>query len=205
MSDGSTDANSSGGDVASAPVVADVNPVEMALPAASATEVVAAPVAAQVESVPAPEPVAVPVVESSVPEVTQVEVAADPGEIAEASHGAGTPTAPQSSANSVANPVSAPAPAPAPVAEPPVVAQPAPVSSVRSILAKGLETIRFRKRVKLEKIVDLARKEGSIKNDDVEKLLHVSDSTAERYLRQLVLEGKLHRSGETTNIVYKPV
>mgnify|MGYP003395643963 CR=1 FL=1 len=69
------------------------------------------------------------------------------------------------------------------------------ISTVTDSFRRGLEKIRFNKRAKLEKIVALAQKKRSMVNDDVEKLLRVSDSTATRYLAQLVQEGKLTVSG----------
>lgn len=70
--------------------------------------------------------------------------------------------------------------------------------------------VRFREKVierkskKLEKIVALALKDKQITNDDVEKLLHVSDATATRYLQELVRQGRLKRSGTTSGITYEP-
>jgi len=96
---------------------------------------------------------------------------------------------------------------PAPVApQAPQVAQavPTPVQpSIKSYLQSALEKIRFKKQAKLDKIVALAQKKGRITNDDVEKLLHVSDSTAQRYLMQLVREGRLKRSGNTISTEYQ--
>ncbi len=40
-------------------------------------------------------------------------------------------------------------------------------------------------------------KKGAVTNDDVEKLLHVSDATATRHLAQLAKEGLLRMSGST--------
>jgi len=51
--------------------------------------------------------------------------------------------------------------------------------------------------------LELAKKKGEITNDDVEKLLHVSDDTATRYLFQLVKEGKLLRVGRPKKAKYK--
>ena len=45
----------------------------------------------------------------------------------------------------------------------------------------------------------------TIKNDDVEKLLRVSDSTAQRYLGQLVREGKLRRVGALKQPTYESI
>lgn len=95
-----------------------------------------------------------------------------------------------------------PPPTPAPAPQPVVVIQQA---NPRSFLAKALEKIQFRKRAKLEKIVRLALEKKSITNDQVEKLLHISDSTAERYLGQLVKEEKLQKIGKTSTARYEPV
>ena len=74
--------------------------------------------------------------------------------------------------------------------------------------------IQFRKRAKLEKIVKLATEKTldhggsgkkSITNDQVQKLLYVSDATASRYLLQLVKEGKLKKVGPDGRARYEPV
>ena len=66
-----------------------------------------------------------------------------------------------------------------------------------SLLAKARETIQFRKRRKLEKIMSMFLNQRTITNDKVEKLLHVSDATATRYLDQLEKEGKVKQEGRT--------
>ena len=66
-----------------------------------------------------------------------------------------------------------------------------------SLLAKAREAIQFRKRKKLEKIMGMFLKQANITNDDVEKLLHVSDATATRYLEQLERGGKVRQNGRT--------
>ena len=66
-----------------------------------------------------------------------------------------------------------------------------------SLLAKARKAIQFRKRKKLEKIMGMFLKQSSITNDAVEKLLHVSDATATRYLEQLEKEGKVKQEGKT--------
>jgi predicted HTH transcriptional regulator len=43
-------------------------------------------------------------------------------------------------------------------------------------------------------LVEIGKK-GKITNDEVEKLLHISDKTAERYLSQLVKESKIKTNG----------
>lgn len=84
--------------------------------------------------------------------------------------------------------------------QPPEPARPHP----RSFLARAFEKIQFRKRARQEKIVALAVKKRSIANDDVEKLLRVSDATATRYLAELVRQGRLKRSGATRGTRFEP-
>lgn len=86
----------------------------------------------------------------------------------------------------------------------------APVSTtitnpISALLSVALEKIQFNKRKKLDKILALAAKRRSIKNDDVEKLLRVSDSTATRYLKQLVQEGKLKITKTRNDAFYELV
>jgi hypothetical protein len=66
----------------------------------------------------------------------------------------------------------------------------------RELLVKARATIQFRKRKKLDKIMTLFLKKREIKNDDVEKLLHVSDATATVYLSILKKENKIKSSGK---------
>lgn len=100
-------------------------------------------------------------------------------------------------------PTSTPAPPPTETPAPPP--QPVADTSIRGRLSQALEALRFRKRASLDKILQLAAKKKSIKNDDVEKLLRVSDATASRYLAQLVKDGKLRRSGIRGGGRYEPV
>ena len=72
-------------------------------------------------------------------------------------------------------------------------------------MARALESIQFRKRAKLEKIVKLAAERRIVSNDQVEKLLRVSDATATRYLAQLVREGRLRRVGVGSQSRYEPI
>ncbi|MCX6739511.1 MAG: hypothetical protein NT098_05725 [Candidatus Parcubacteria bacterium] len=65
-----------------------------------------------------------------------------------------------------------------------------------SLLAQAREKLQFRKRKKLDRILTEITKKGKITNDEVEKLLHVSDKTAERYLSQLVKELKIKTNGQ---------
>ncbi|MEK7157439.1 MAG: winged helix-turn-helix transcriptional regulator, partial [Patescibacteria group bacterium] len=53
-----------------------------------------------------------------------------------------------------------------------------------------------RKRKKRDKIMEAFTKKNQITNDEVEKLLHVSDATATRYLSALEKEGKIIQVGK---------
>ena len=93
-----------------------------------------------------------------------------------------------------------------PVNEPftPAPAQPQPttiVHTARDLLVKARATIQFRKTAKLEKIMATLQKKNHITNDEVEKLLHVSDATATRYLSALEKQGKIKQIGKTGKAV----
>ena len=53
-----------------------------------------------------------------------------------------------------------------------------------------------------QKILKFLRESGKVTNNDVEKLIKVSDSTATRYLDDLEKDGKVEQIGETGNAVY---
>jgi hypothetical protein len=78
----------------------------------------------------------------------------------------------------------------------PEVAVPATGLALK-LLIKAREAIQFRRRKKLDRLMTLFLKKPQITNDDVEKLLHVSDATATRYLSILEKEGKIKQSGKT--------
>jgi hypothetical protein len=59
------------------------------------------------------------------------------------------------------------------------------------------ETRQEKKREKIDGILDLFAKQTNLTNDEVEKLLHVSDATATRYLETLEKEGKIKQVGKT--------
>ncbi|MDO8593789.1 MAG: HTH domain-containing protein [bacterium] len=67
----------------------------------------------------------------------------------------------------------------------------------RNLLVKARAATQTRKQKKLEKIMLLLNTKPKITNDEVEKLLHVSDATATRYLAQLEKEGKITQVGRT--------
>lgn len=76
-------------------------------------------------------------------------------------------------------------------------------NKARELLVKARSAIQIRKRKKLDKVMSLFEaKDGSasspqVTNDEVEKLLHVSDATATRYLNALEKEGKIKQVGKT--------
>ena len=70
-------------------------------------------------------------------------------------------------------------------------------SFLRRLLVKAQESIQFRKRKKLDKIMSMFETKSKITNDEVEKLLHVSDATATRYLTVLKQENKIKQEGKT--------
>jgi len=71
----------------------------------------------------------------------------------------------------------------------------------KDLWKKFLDKVQIGKRKKLEKIMTLFLKHSKITNDEVEKLLHVSDATATRYLSQLEKEGKIKQTGKTGHAV----
>ena len=74
---------------------------------------------------------------------------------------------------------------------------------IHSLLIKAQAKIQFNKQKKLEKIIVLAQKKKIITNDDVQKLLYVSDATATRYLVKLVAQGRLVRAGNRHDAKYQ--
>lgn len=62
--------------------------------------------------------------------------------------------------------------------------------------------VKERKRKFLLKIMDLLEKTGRIKNDDVQDLLDISDSTATNYLEELEKLGLVEQHGEFGRGVY---
>ncbi len=76
--------------------------------------------------------------------------------------------------------------------------------AIKDFAHQALEKLQFRKKSRLDKIVELAQKKGSIVNNDVEMLLKVSDATATRYLHELVEKGRLKRTGAQKRPQYEP-
>lgn len=68
---------------------------------------------------------------------------------------------------------------------------------IHELAAKARAKRQEKKRVKLDKLFQEITEKGKITNDEVEKLLHVSDPTATRYLDILEKEGKIKQVGKT--------
>lgn len=79
---------------------------------------------------------------------------------------------------------------------------------VGTVLARRRKTKSFieeqvaRKAENKKKILEFLASNERVKNDDVEKLLGVSNATAERYLDELEKEGKLTQHGEIGRSVF---
>lgn len=108
-----------------------------------------------------------------------------------------TPIPPNEPIVSTAEPFPEPSPQPAPQAQTPAPIFAPVLNFARDLAVKARAVIQGRKRKKLDKILEAVTKHGSITNDQAEKLLHVSDATATRYLTQLEKEGKLKQDGKT--------
>ena len=92
--------------------------------------------------------------------------------------------------------------------EPPssAASTPAPAHSIRDFLTRARIAPQDRKRKKRDKIMQLLTTKNKITNDEVEKLLHVSDATATRYLSALEKEGKIKQVGKTGHgVVYSKI
>ena len=132
-------------------------------------------------------PVETPVTAPVIPPTTE------PSAFAEATADKPPPVAPTPAPEPVVPAEPTPTP-PAPVAPtPPPPTPPAPEAEnpIKRLLAKAKEKIQFRKQAKLEKIMVFAKAQGGVANDQVQKLLRVSDATASRYLAQLTKTGRL--------------
>src|SRR3954470_17875223 len=87
----------------------------------------------------------------------------------------------------------------------PVATSPSFGRTARDLWAKALAAIQTKKQKRLAaimKYLDRMDKHGRITNDEVEKLLHVSDATATRYLAQLEKEAKIKKIGTEGAAVY---
>lgn len=158
---------------------------------------------------PIPEPVAEPQISEPTPTAQQVEPL-DPEPISEpqqAPEPLPEPSTPAPEPIQAPEPVVEPAPQPESVSAPEhqVIAPVSLVSRAKELLVKAREAIQFRRRKKLEKIMGLFLKKSPITNDDVQKLVYVSDATATRYLQQLEKEGKVRRQGVPGHASYSRI
>lgn len=138
-----------------------------------------------------------PSVATATPEAQQP-VSEEAAQFAEPQTVKETPTV-QIPANEPITPIPEPMPESIQTPAVPVVAP--VVRAARDLAAKARAVIQSRKRTKLDKIFSEITKRGSITNDKVEKLLHVSDATATRYLAELEKEGKIIQVGKTGHAV----
>ncbi|PIQ68968.1 MAG: hypothetical protein COV91_01430 [Candidatus Taylorbacteria bacterium CG11_big_fil_rev_8_21_14_0_20_46_11] len=75
------------------------------------------------------------------------------------------------------------------------------VNMARLVVANA--KIQATKQKRLDKIMSRLSEKGKITNDEVEKLLRVSDATATRYLDALEKEGRVRQEGKTgTGVLY---
>jgi len=99
-------------------------------------------------------------------------------------------------------PVSAPTP-PTPTApQTQPSAQQNQTSFIHSLLIKAQAKIQSNKQKKLGILMQFVTIKGKITNNEAEKVLRISDKTAERYLNKLVTQGKLQRSGAGRDVFY---
>ena len=97
---------------------------------------------------------------------------------------------------------------PEPTPEPQTNPQPQQSSSAPTVptlhgdIVKARAKIQETKHMKLDKIMAKLTEKGRITNDEVEKLLHVSDATATRYLQALEKENKIKQTGVTGKAVF---
>lgn len=75
-----------------------------------------------------------------------------------------------------------------PLSHPPIL------NPIPALLAKAREAIFSRKRKKLEKILQSATEKRKITNNDVQRILRISEATATRYLAELEKQGKLKQN-----------
>ena len=93
-----------------------------------------------------------------------------------------------------------------PTASAPIASAPITTGNSRDMFVKARAVIQVRKHEKLDKIMEALNMKGKITNNEVEKLLHVSDATATRYLSALEKEGKIKQVGKTgMGVVYTKV
>jgi hypothetical protein len=115
------------------------------------------------------------------------------------------PKEPQIEAVSVTSvqPVSAPALLTPVTSQPQSLAQQDQTGFIRALLAKANAKLHSNRQKKLDNLMLMAQKKKIITNDDVQKLLRVSDATATRYLVKLVQQGRLERAANPRDAKYQ--
>jgi predicted HTH transcriptional regulator len=73
-----------------------------------------------------------------------------------------------------------------------------------NLRAEAAESVALRIEKRKERIMQLARTQGRVTNDDVEDLYCISDRTASKYLRQLTEAGQLAKEGGGRGTHYTP-
>lgn len=138
---------------------------------------------------------------------TPAEIIPEPSEPTPATIPAVTPI--ETTSTSQPEPIPTPPPLPSQPEQSPVTQPSTPTlhTKLSSLLATARNLIQTRRNQKLEKIITFALNQKAkgklVANDDVEKLPHVSDATATRYLSTLVKQGRLKRSGEKKGAIYE--
>src|SRR3989344_4319261 len=150
-----------------------------------------------------------PAVEAPSPAV-EVPMETPPAEPAPvAVEAASAPETAQPSTQTAQIPPNEPLPAEPEPIQPPQTAAPVQTGilhSARDLLNKARVAIQDRKRKKRDKIMLALTTKNKITNDEVEKLLHVSDATATRYLSTLEKEGRIRQVGKTGHgVVYQKI
>ena len=75
-------------------------------------------------------------------------------------------------------------------------------AAVRIFTAKPKPEQTRQKGENLQKVLEFLASHGQLTNDDVQKLLGVSDATATRYLEELEKEGRIRQGGREGRGVY---
>ena len=75
-------------------------------------------------------------------------------------------------------------------------------AAVRIFTAKTKPEQTRQKEENLQKVLEFLASRGQLTNDDVQKLLGVSDATATRYLEELEKEGRIRQVGREGRGVY---
>ena len=141
------------------------------------------PSSAPTEAVPAPETAQIPPDEPLAPESEPFDSAPDSAKATLGTQNKPTPEPPSSAASI-----------------------PTPAHPIRDFLTRARIATQDRKRKKRDKIMAALNSKNKITNDEVEKLLHVSDATATRYFSALEKEGKIKQIGKTGHgVVYSKI